>query len=84
MTLLAVGAVVEKFLFRPVLKKSLREESTMLLAAGLAFFFDGLILLLFGQKQRGVPKIVDGIQNWAILPLSLLTIKLSWGFALYL
>lgn len=64
LTLLAVGAVVEKFLFRPVLKKSLREESTMLLAAGLAFFFDGLILLLFGQKQRGVPKIVDGIQNW--------------------
>ena len=63
-TLLAVGAVVEKFLFRPVLKKSAREESSMLLAAGLAFLFDSIILLLFGQKQRGVPKIMDGVQNW--------------------
>lgn len=63
-TLLAVGALVEKFLFRPVLKKSVREESTMLLAAGLAFLFDAVILLLFGQKQRGLPKIMDGIQNW--------------------
>lgn len=60
-TLLAVGAVIEKYLFRPVLQKSVREESTMLLAAGLAFFFDAVILLLFGQKQRGVPKIADGI-----------------------
>ena len=85
LTLLAVGAVVEKFLFRPVLKKSLREESTMLLAAGLAFFFDGLILLLFGQKQRVVcRKLLTVFKTGAILPLSLLTIKLSWGFALYL
>lgn len=64
LTLLVVGAVVEKFLFRPVLKKSAREESSMLLAAGLAFLFDSVILLLFGQKQRGVPKIMDGVQNW--------------------
>ena len=64
LTLLAVGAAVEKFLFRSVLKKSVREESTMLLAAGLAFFFDSVILLLFGQKQRGVPKIMDGIWHW--------------------
>ncbi len=64
LTLLAVGALAEKFLFRPVLKKSVREESSMLLAAGLAFFFDSVILLLFGQKQHGVPKIMDGIQNW--------------------
>lgn len=63
-TLLVVGAVVEKFLFRPVLQKSAREESSMLLAAGLAFLFDSIILLLFGQKQRGVPKIMDGVQNW--------------------
>ncbi len=63
-TLLVVGAIVEKFLFRPVLKKSAREESSMLLAAGLAFLFDSIILLLFGQKQQGVPKIMDGVQNW--------------------
>ena len=82
LTLLAVGAVVEKFLFRPVLKKSLREESTMLLAAGLAFFFDGLILLLFGQKQRGVPKIVDGIQNWGDFTVVIANDKIVVGFCI--
>jgi branched-chain amino acid transport system permease protein len=62
--LAAIGAVVEKFLFRPVIQKSRREESTMLLAAGIAFFLDAVILLVFGEKQRGVPKIVDGVFNW--------------------
>ena len=33
----------------------------MLLAAGMAFFLDAVILLLFGEKQRGVPKIVNGV-----------------------
>lgn len=60
-TLAIVGAAVEKLLFRPVIRRSSREESTMLLAAGLAFFFDAVILLLFGEKQRGVPKIVPGV-----------------------
>lgn len=63
-TLAVVGALIEKFLFRPVIKKSVREESTMLLAAGIAFFLDAIILLAFGEKQRGVPKIVDGIFNY--------------------
>lgn len=55
-TLMIVGALIEKFLFRPVIKRSLRDESTMLLAAAVAFFLDAIILLLFGEKQRGVPK----------------------------
>ncbi len=63
-TLTIVGALIEIFLFRSVLKRSVREESTMLLAAGIAFFLDAVILLVFGEKQRGVPKIVDGIFNW--------------------
>lgn len=63
-TLAVVGAAVERFLFRPVIRRSKREESTMLLAAGLAFFLDAVILLLFGEKQRGIPKIVNGIFNW--------------------
>jgi branched-chain amino acid transport system permease protein len=61
LTLAIVGALVEKFLFRTVIKRSVREESTMLLAAAVAFFLDAMILLLFGEKQRGVPKIVNGI-----------------------
>ena len=64
LSLAFVGALIEKFLFRPVIRRSLREESTMLLAAGIAFLLDAVILLLFGEKQRGVPKIVDGVLNW--------------------
>lgn len=61
LTLVFVGALIERFLFRPVIRRSAREESTMLLAAGIAFFLDAVILLLFGEKQRGVPKIVKGV-----------------------
>lgn len=60
-TLLIVGALIEKFLFRTVIRRSVREESTMLLAAAVAFFLDAIILLLFGEKQRGVPKIISGV-----------------------
>ncbi len=63
-TLAVIGAFIERFLFRTVIKRSIREESTMLLAAGLAFFLDAVILLIFGEKQRGVPKLVNGIFNW--------------------
>src|SRR5690606_19438686 len=59
-----MGAALEKYLFNPVIRASKRDESTMLLAAGVAFFLDAVILLLFGEKQRGVPKIVNGVFNW--------------------
>ncbi|MCX2696759.1 MULTISPECIES: branched-chain amino acid ABC transporter permease [Ochrobactrum] len=70
LTLMIVGALIEKFLFRPVIKRSLRDESTMLLAAAVAFFLDAVILLLFGEKQRGVPKIINGVfvSDWLIIP----------------
>jgi branched-chain amino acid transport system permease protein len=61
LTLAIVGALVEKLLFRTVIRRSFRDESTMLLAAAVAFFLDAVILLLFGEKQRGVPKIVPGV-----------------------
>ena len=63
-TLAIIGALIEKYLFGPVLKGSAREESTMLLAAGTAFLLDAVIQLVFGEKQRGVPKIVEGSFNW--------------------
>src|SRR6056300_569918 len=63
-TLAILGALIERYLFAPVIKGSSREESTMLLAAGIAFFLDAVILLVFGEKQRGVPKIIDGVFNW--------------------
>lgn len=83
-----MGALIEAFLFRPVIRRSKRDESTMLLAAGIAFFLDAVILLLFGEKQRGVPKIVDGVFNWdfrLIMPydrilIGLLAIGMIVGF----
>ncbi len=78
-TLTIIGALVERLLFAPVIRRSRREESTMLLAAALAFFLDAVILLVFGEKQRGVPKIVNGVFNWdfrIILPYDRILIGL--------
>lgn len=91
-TLAVVGALIEKFLFRPVIRRSVREESTMLLAAGIAFFLDAVILLVFGEKQRGVPKIVNGVFNWdfrLIMPydrilIGLMAITLIVAFILFM
>ena len=62
-TLALLGALIEVLLFRPVIRRSKRDESTMLLAAAVAFFLDAVILLLFGEKGHGVPKILNGIIN---------------------
>lgn len=91
-TLAVIGALMERFLFRPVIRRSVREESTMLLAAGIAFFLDAVILLIFGEKQRGVPKIVNGVFNWdfrIIMPydrilIGVLAILCIAGFILYM
>jgi branched-chain amino acid transport system permease protein len=90
-TLALVGALIEKLLFRTVIRRSLREESTMLLAAAVAFFLDSVILLLFGEKQRGVPKIVNGvlITDQLIMPydrllVGLLAILAIAGFVLFM
>ena len=90
-TLAILGALMEKFLFRTVIKRSYREESTMLLAAAIAFFLDAVILLLFGEKQRGVPKIVSGvlmlddlIMPYDRLLVGILAILAIAGFVLYM
>ncbi len=91
-TLAVLGALIEKYLFRTVIRRSVREESTMLLAAAIAFFLDALILLIFGEKQRGVPKIVDGVLNWdfrIIMPydrifIGFLAVFIIAGFVLYM
>jgi branched-chain amino acid transport system permease protein len=90
-TLAILGALMEKFLFRTVIKRSHREESTMLLAAAIAFFLDAIILLLFGEKQRGVPKIVSGvlmlddlIMPWDRVLVGVLAILAIAAFVLYM
>lgn len=90
-TLLIIGALIERLLFRTVIKRSVREESTMLLAAGIAFLLDSIILLLFGEKQRGVPKIINGIFEFGniIIPkdrvlIAVIAILIIVGFMLFM
>lgn len=90
-TLAITGALMEKFLFRTVIRRSKREESTMLLAAATAFFLDAVILLLFGEKQRGVPKIVSGVfvSDGVILPydrivVGVVAVLMIAAFVLYM
>ena len=63
----------------------------MLLAAGTAFFLDAVILILFGEKQRGVPKIINGILDLdvVIIPydrilIGLISILLIAAFIVYM
>jgi branched-chain amino acid transport system permease protein len=81
-TLAVIGAFMERYLFRTVIRRSHREESTMLLAAATAFFFDAVILLIFGEKQRGVPKIVKGVFNdfGVILPYDRILVAVIAAF----
>lgn len=60
-TLGVVGVLFERLLFRPVLSRASREESSMLLAAGTALFLESLILIFFGEKHRGVPSVIGGV-----------------------
>jgi branched-chain amino acid transport system permease protein len=57
----AVGALFELFLFRRVLRIAKREENSMLLAMGTALLLENLALVAFGEKQRGVPPVVEGV-----------------------
>jgi len=57
----AIGALFEIFLFRRVLRIAKREENSMLLAVGTALLLENLALVAFGEKQRGVPPVVEGV-----------------------
>ena len=83
LTLAVVGCLFELLFFRPVLRRSVREESTMLLSAGTAMMVESLVLIFFGEKHRGVPAVVSGVFNvgGAFIPKGrLLVIGLSCLF----
>ena len=61
LTLAAVGVLFDLLFFRRVLARSMRDESTMLLANGTALLLDSLCIILFGEKHRGVPPVVTGV-----------------------
>jgi branched-chain amino acid transport system permease protein len=60
----SIGIIFDTIFFRRVLKIARREESVMLLAMGTAMLLEELALLLFGEKGRGVPPIVDGVYHF--------------------
>ena len=55
-----VGVAFNRFFFQPVLATATREENSMLMAVGTALLLENLALTVFGEKQRGVPPVVDG------------------------
>ncbi len=59
-TLAVVGVAFNRFFFQPVLATATREENSMLMAVGTALLLENLALTVFGEKQRGVPPVVDG------------------------
>jgi branched-chain amino acid transport system permease protein len=59
-TLALVGVAFNRFFFQPVLATATREENSMLMAVGTALLLENLALTVFGEKQRGVPPLVDG------------------------
>src|SRR5437867_5260933 len=72
----AVGVLFEVLLFRRVLRIAKREENSMLLAMGTALLLENGALVAFGEKQRGVPAVVDGVLEIgdAFLPMSRLLV----------
>ena len=56
-----IGVAFNRFFFQPVLATSTREENSMLMAVGTALLLENLALTLFGEKQRGVPEVLEGI-----------------------
>jgi len=55
-----IGIAFNRFFFQPVLATATREENSMLMAVGTALLLENLALTVFGEKQRGVPPVVDG------------------------
>ncbi|HTD48120.1 MAG TPA: branched-chain amino acid ABC transporter permease [bacterium] len=90
-TVAAVGLAFERLFFRRVLRITTREESTMLLAAGTALLLDSLSLVVFGEKQRGVPPVAPGVYHVfnAFVPagrvlIFVLTLGLIGAFLLFM
>jgi branched-chain amino acid transport system permease protein len=91
LTVAAVGMLFERFFFRRVLQITSREEASMLLAAGTALLLESLILVSFGEKQRGVPPVMMGVWEifGAYVPLGralvfLIALALIGGFLAFM
>jgi branched-chain amino acid transport system permease protein len=90
-TVASIGVLFERFLFRPVMRRSSREETTMLLAVGTALLLDSVALVVFGEKQRGVPDVISGVWQvagafipWRRVLVFFVAIALSAGFLAFI
>jgi branched-chain amino acid transport system permease protein len=65
-----IGVAFELFFFRRVRRVAKREENSMLLAVGTALLLENVALFAFGEKERGVPDVVEGVYRFggAFLP----------------
>lgn len=63
-TLGIVGLVLHRGLFKSVLHSAKRSEVTMLLSMGTALLLENSALMLFGEKRRGIPPLVEGVFNY--------------------
>ncbi len=86
-----VGLLFERFLFRVVIRRSAREETTMLLAVGTALLLDSVALVVFGEKQRGVPDVIPGVWQiggaflpWRRVLVFVVAVALSVGFLAFI
>jgi branched-chain amino acid transport system permease protein len=71
-----VGLIFQIFFFRRVRRIATREENSMLLAVGTSLVLENIALSAFGEKQRGVPPVVNGVYHLgsAFLPASRLLV----------
>ena len=56
-----IGVLFEVLLFRRVRRTAKREENSLLLAVGTALLLENIALFAFGEKERGVPDVIEGV-----------------------
>lgn len=57
----ALGVILEKFIFRPLTKRPKLELTSLIAAVGLAWVFQMLAIIAFGDLDKNVPSAFKGI-----------------------
>ena len=57
----AIGVLFDLVFFRRMRRSASREENSILLAVGTALLLENVALFAFGEKERGVPDVVEGV-----------------------
>ena len=65
-----LGVLCDVYLFRRIREQARSGAIAMLLAIGMAIVLDEFILLTFGEKDKGVPPVVQGVLDVAGMKLT--------------